>query len=551
MALPPPGRPATLWFGDLERRLEALASGEISAPCVDPRAAALRALVVADHLARPELVGKLRSLAVGGFRLAAVEELRRLARGIQASSPQPWRPSRRASALGDVAEEARALRATMTTAVEKALYESDDARLWLDVVHHATGEAVDLMCDLRILADLHRRHASELAREVSGYDAADTEARARACADALDGALAGDSRREEQEARDKLARAWTVFTATYEEVCRAARFAVAARGGEAAVFASLATIARVERRQRTAQKDTSGSWMRRSASPQAHAALDVAAAGLSLPRPPLLPGGGGAAPRRQGPPPLPPAVAAAAATTLVDGDGGRDDDDAPKSRRVITLRPSAADWSVPPPSHPLPNVPVARVRGAAEPDPFGSARRAPSAAPRVPPPLPDPVGDAPAPAPPPVPHDDAAAARSEPPPPAPVAESEEAASPVEESPVPSSTDRAAPRHRIELEVSIFSDSNFYAGFTENLSAGGVFVATYVLRPIGSRMTLEILVPGRTEPLRLAGVVRWLRPPSANEDLWPGMGVAFDALSAEEEASIRAFLGEREPMFFDD
>jgi uncharacterized protein (TIGR02266 family) len=116
--------------------------------------------------------------------------------------------------------------------------------------------------------------------------------------------------------------------------------------------------------------------------------------------------------------------------------------------------------------------------------------------------------------------------------------------------VPAS-DRSDPRHRVELEVNICSDSNFYAGFTENVSAGGVFVATYMIRPLGSRMMLEIVLPDRAEPLRLRGVVRWLRLPDANHDLWPGMGVEFQGMTSDDEQEVRRFLEHREPMFFDD
>ncbi|HEU5076246.1 MAG TPA: hypothetical protein VFU02_18765, partial [Polyangiaceae bacterium] len=39
--------------------------------------------------------------------------------------------------------------------------------------------------------------------------------------------------------------------------------------------------------------------------------------------------------------------------------------------------------------------------------------------------------------------------------------------------------RIDPRAAVELDVSLGSDHNFYAGFVENLSAGGVFVATHL------------------------------------------------------------------------
>ena len=37
--------------------------------------------------------------------------------------------------------------------------------------------------------------------------------------------------------------------------------------------------------------------------------------------------------------------------------------------------------------------------------------------------------------------------------------------------------RTSPRFDVELEVSLASESNFYVGLTENISAGGLFVAT--------------------------------------------------------------------------
>lgn len=138
------------------------------------------------------------------------------------------------------------------------------------------------------------------------------------------------------------------------------------------------------------------------------------------------------------------------------------------------------------------------------------------------------------------------------PPPLP-APPEPAAPPPVEPPAPSSRPsmRAHERRAVELEVDFASDSNFYVGFAENLSGGGVFVATYVLRPIGTRIDLDIQLAGDAEPLRVRGEVRWTREPSRSGDLWPGMGVRFEGLAPEDEARILAFVGKRDPLFFDD
>jgi uncharacterized protein (TIGR02266 family) len=176
-------------------------------------------------------------------------------------------------------------------------------------------------------------------------------------------------------------------------------------------------------------------------------------------------------------------------------------------------------------------------------------RQRSAAPPPLPPPLPPPPPAIRA-APPPLPV-------LEPPPPlapAVVPPPEPLLAPAPSSPPPSSRPsmRVHERCAVELEVDFASDSNFYVGFAENLSGGGVFVATYVLRPIGTKLDLSVQLVGDAQPLRVRGEVRWTREPSSRSgDLWPGMGVQFEALSPEDEERIRAFLGARDPLFFDD
>jgi|CZKU01.1.fsa_nt_gi uncharacterized protein (TIGR02266 family) len=109
--------------------------------------------------------------------------------------------------------------------------------------------------------------------------------------------------------------------------------------------------------------------------------------------------------------------------------------------------------------------------------------------------------------------------------------------------------RHSNRLTAELEVTLFSDSNFYVGFTENISEGGLFVATYFTRPLGSKLEICVRIPGRADPLTLRGSVRWLRDDSPTSDGHPGMGIQFDAISKSDESDIAAFLGTRDPLFF--
>lgn len=106
------------------------------------------------------------------------------------------------------------------------------------------------------------------------------------------------------------------------------------------------------------------------------------------------------------------------------------------------------------------------------------------------------------------------------------------------------------RFCVDLDVTVGSDHNFYAGFAENLSAGGVFIATHKLKPVGSKIECSINLPDSVQ-MRALGEVRWIRVFNDTSDTPPGMGVKFIDVSPEAVAAINAFLARRDPLFFDD
>ncbi len=106
------------------------------------------------------------------------------------------------------------------------------------------------------------------------------------------------------------------------------------------------------------------------------------------------------------------------------------------------------------------------------------------------------------------------------------------------------------RFAVDLDVTVGSDHNFYAGFAENLSAGGVFIATHKLKRVGSKIELTINLPDGAK-LTALGEVRWVRVFNETSDTPPGMGVKFIELSDGAVEAITAFLERRDPLFFDD
>jgi uncharacterized protein (TIGR02266 family) len=113
--------------------------------------------------------------------------------------------------------------------------------------------------------------------------------------------------------------------------------------------------------------------------------------------------------------------------------------------------------------------------------------------------------------------------------------------------------RASERFDLEVKVDLESDHNFYTGLTQNISAGGLFIATNAIRRIGDRITLKFSIPGTVEPLSVETEVRWIRENSAlnRVDGATGMGVRFVNLSPQAAAAIQLFLESRDSLYYDD
>jgi uncharacterized protein (TIGR02266 family) len=119
---------------------------------------------------------------------------------------------------------------------------------------------------------------------------------------------------------------------------------------------------------------------------------------------------------------------------------------------------------------------------------------------------------------------------------------------------PSSAGHAArdyTRVQLKTNINLGSDSNFFTGFSTDISEGGIFVATVETVPQGTTVDLDFTLPGG-RPLKASGVVRWLREPNDHTpDLMPGMGVQFQDLQPEVASLISDFVRKREPLFFPD
>lgn len=107
------------------------------------------------------------------------------------------------------------------------------------------------------------------------------------------------------------------------------------------------------------------------------------------------------------------------------------------------------------------------------------------------------------------------------------------------------------RHDVQVSVDFASEHNFYTGLSNDLSEGGLFIATIDILPIGAPIDLTLTLPGG-HAIQARGQVRWVRDYNDNTpEVAPGMGVQFTQLPGTDSTAIQRFLLEREPFLYCD
>jgi uncharacterized protein (TIGR02266 family) len=109
--------------------------------------------------------------------------------------------------------------------------------------------------------------------------------------------------------------------------------------------------------------------------------------------------------------------------------------------------------------------------------------------------------------------------------------------------------RAGPREKLEANVGATTESNFFVGFSGEISEGGVFIATYATFPIGTPVEVLVTLPGGYEST-IMGTVRFVRDPM-DMDSEPGIGVRFESLTSEQRELALRFIRKRPPLFYDE
>jgi uncharacterized protein (TIGR02266 family) len=110
--------------------------------------------------------------------------------------------------------------------------------------------------------------------------------------------------------------------------------------------------------------------------------------------------------------------------------------------------------------------------------------------------------------------------------------------------------RNLPRIAMAVDVSMQTENNFFMGLTENLSEGGLFIATHDALPLGTKLDLILKLP-ETSPIQAKVEVRWVREYNQfTKDMAPGVGVQFQDLGEADQKVISSFLAQRDPILYD-
>ena len=113
--------------------------------------------------------------------------------------------------------------------------------------------------------------------------------------------------------------------------------------------------------------------------------------------------------------------------------------------------------------------------------------------------------------------------------------------------------RRFPRKALKVDVTFESETNFFQGFSANISEGGLFIVTHDIQPIGSEVDVEFFLPDEDkESIRTRAEVRWVREyDTFKPEVDPGMGVRFLSLDDRARTRVERFMKKREPLFYDD
>lgn len=110
---------------------------------------------------------------------------------------------------------------------------------------------------------------------------------------------------------------------------------------------------------------------------------------------------------------------------------------------------------------------------------------------------------------------------------------------------PGSADKPPPRRadvRVDthFDIVIKNAGQMQKLFIKNISGGGLYLESYAPSPVGTRLELDLVLPGHSKIIHTLAEVAWSNTKSVGE-LPPGMGVRFINLNPEVKKMIHGLV----------
>ena len=105
--------------------------------------------------------------------------------------------------------------------------------------------------------------------------------------------------------------------------------------------------------------------------------------------------------------------------------------------------------------------------------------------------------------------------------------------------------RREERHplRMRMDYRDATGGNFLYEYTQNISAGGIFIETREPLPVGTEVEMRFQPPGANEVIEVAGKVMWVNPyrTDSENNPNPGMGIQFEDLPEDLKEQLAAVV----------
>ncbi len=112
--------------------------------------------------------------------------------------------------------------------------------------------------------------------------------------------------------------------------------------------------------------------------------------------------------------------------------------------------------------------------------------------------------------------------------------------------------RTSKRTKFDIEVGIATRHRLFVGLTDNISTGGLFIATDEELKRGDRIEVRFNIPGNEHTFHKQAEVAWTRPYDElgnDRNSQAGAGLKLLDLSDTEKRLLNGFIAEHEPLFF--